>query len=245
MMASSSPKGSAAGATVPGASVSAANAARERWLIWICPGCGHILEEDGLPCECEGFPELESVWVVREAAVEQARAERDQWKSNHDGQVATKRRLSKRYGELVRALRFYADSANYIAPAIDDPDNSGDYMAPVDRDNGEKARAALEPATGSQAEPLAGEAREHIARMRESAVRVGELNDEIHGAVPSEGQGPTEANYIAACEYAARKLFDEGVLGDVSIPTAARLMAPVVQEVLAAVAGGRGEGRDG
>jgi hypothetical protein len=97
---------------------------------------------------------------------------------------------------------------------------------------------------GAQAEPQ-GEARDHIARMRESAVRVGELNDEIHGAVPSEGQGPTEANYIAACEYAARKLFDEGVLGDVSIPTAARLMAPVVQEVLAAVAGGRGEGRDG
>lgn len=47
---------------------------------------------------------------------------------------------------LIRALEFYADEDSYIAPAIDTPENSDDYMAPVDRDSGERARAALRDA---------------------------------------------------------------------------------------------------
>lgn len=45
---------------------------------------------------------------------------------------------------LFEALAFYAAEASYIAPAMDSPDESGDYMAPIDADGGARAREVLE-----------------------------------------------------------------------------------------------------
>lgn len=72
---------------------------KEQWTMVVCVMCGIPWEVDGGP-SCDHEVDTAELAVVPLARLAEVERERDHAWNCHKGQVETKRRLSKRYGQL-------------------------------------------------------------------------------------------------------------------------------------------------